>query len=247
MTTYRRSTSLTPEELFDEWLDDVYPVLQQTWIAGYLVGSDSIPYNQETSIRSWTETSRSRTFEDSRHHTMSPDDEPLNPIGETFELPDEEMPPGWRKIYHLRGEHPCRRAAFILTQAILEGANLQPTKVFRKVNGQAVKPEETPTCGFCGYVLVQPTSNRDLDWVPHVVRQKPQTLTFADEHTGPARHPQDAMHNLISEMDTFDSSEIRQESIHPASEEEEEALRQLGLDLQVYTQDIPDEESTSTK
>lgn len=219
----------SPDELFEDWLEDVTPILRETWLAGYqarYVGNPPVP------------------------KTPKPDLTAPSTKERNWELPDRELPPGWRKVFHMRGERPCRRAAYILTRPVQRGETVLPTEVLRKINGQVIDEHDETVCGSCGFVLYQLASNTDLDWAPHIVAPTTtEYLSFADEHTPVnGRHPVDAMQDFASTLhDPLEPEEILNEAQPLAIEEEEEALRKLGSDLQMFTQDLDDDEEDQSQ
>lgn len=219
-----------PEDLFERWLDDVYPVLKETWLAGWYAR------NQQARPRPAPERAQPK------RKPAEVDDRKPYP-GVLWEIPSEEMPPGWRKVYHLRGEQPCRQAGLIVTQALNVTNTYRMVDVCRKVNGQPLSSDDLAVCGFCGYELYETATNRDLDWTPHIVTPSNLSVSFGDEHTEePAVHPQDAFDHMVSEMDKPLNEEILDgpQTVDLMTEAEEEGLRELGAALNVYTVGLPD-------
>lgn len=236
----------SPEELFELWLDDVYPILKETWLAGYAARFAMTPERTRSSSRVPRQPSPVQD-------TMSP--YPQNSSGQTWELPNDQMPAGWRKVFHLRGEAPCRKAAMILTRPLHVGEKVLPQEVLRTINGNLVSADDIPLCGYCGFEFYELHSNRDLDWAPHLlVDNRPKTVTFADEYTpspagnGTYQHPIDAMDRMESSLSSpLVPEEILNEVQPLIIEQEEAALRELGERLQVYTRDIPDVSSEASE
>lgn len=237
----------TPEDLFERWLDDVIPILRETWIAGY----ERASYDGTTSssMRSTSNSSLRRQKSDDEEYQDLKDrlaEQEGTPEGLLWEMPNDELPPGWRKVYHTRGEQPCRNAALLVTRAVVYGEKADPIDVLRKVNGRKVSDDEVPECGYCGYQLEEPASNNDLDWEPHLVYPR-RNVRFADNPDETGLHPIDALHRLQENLHdpyTGDQDE-RFDGPQPLMlDDEEEALRRLGQELHVYAPNQNDDEET---
>lgn len=211
---------LTPpcEEMFNDWYEAIRPILLETWLAGF----------------------EANTNRSSPHQPIQTP--PLNQSnglqGAIWELPDDQMPEGWRKVQHRLGEYPCYRTALIITRFIRIGEKFSESPdLLRLVNGNKVTPNSPATCGFCGHELYQLTTNTDLDWAPHILPPSgKETVSFQDEHTDKPDIFQ--IPDVLSGLDSpISVEELDGEVPTMTLEAEEEALRQLAVAMGVGPDD----------
>lgn len=153
-----------------------------------------------------------------------------NPAKILSEILVDQLPATWRKVYHMYGPWACRKAALIVTRAIYANEMFDHT-VLRKINGLPVKDDEAPLCGSCG-AAIDPASNADLDWTPHIVEEPTtQTGEFVERVSDPVGVINE-MHNLrdtpITENDLFAPSVV-------LLNEEEEALLRIAEEHQEWS------------
>lgn len=162
-------------------------LLVRVWLDGYKYRAEEILEGQTIPVDSFSHKGvapdPAQGFFESSTLPVSPPTPPYTPKPpepvRTYEIPTDALPQGWRKVYHLRGEYPCGRAALIITRPVYadEKASLE---VLRFVNGTKPTPEEAPLCGGCGQPI-HPWSNADLEWEPHKLpARRSYSVSFAD-------------------------------------------------------------------
>ena len=171
-----------------------------------------------------------------------------------YEIPTEALPSGWRKVYHLRGDHPCGKPALLITRPVYadEKADLS---LLRFINGTAISPDDQSVCGSCRHPI-HVYSNADLDWMPHrLPARRTYTYSFAESLSqsepgpddtltsmdpAPTRHPASVLADMRTEIFQPYSAQD-EESVPPeplATHDELEELKSIAHDLGLP--DIPE-------
>lgn len=207
-----------PDEQFEQWYEAVRPLLRETYLAGYYA---------PRSPRADTQRSAPTPPVPDRPSFLSNTYDP-HQLGKTWEIPDDQMFPGWRKVFHLYGDNPCHKPALIITRLIRTGERISDDPdLLRTVGGNRISPSQPAICGYCGLALYDFTTNANLDWRPHLIPLTGrETVTFADEHKDKPDIFQlrDSLANLDAPLTT---EELDGETASLTIEEEESALMTL--------------------
>lgn len=240
MSSMASSTSVPAldEDEADEWIEEIRPLLRLAFKAG-----------QRSRRATPTKEAFQRTVQ--RVNAKSIPSEPESPKI-LSSIPDDKLPTGWRKVLHVYGEEPCRQPALLLKRMV---ANTEVVNIglIRRINGQLIRENDPAFCGSCGYELHNPFSRRDLDWAAHtytVPGSTIQTATFVEPVESndpssstsydPSRMTASDVVDASSVMDNIEN--LTKEAVtspvipdYPTDLRDEEALRDLAAQLEVYT------------
>lgn len=226
---------LTPygeaELAFEQWYREMRPILKETYIAAAMAKKPRLKARPPEEFADDYEELPAPEIRDRR--VRRPRSE-----GEMWELPNNQLPHQWRKVYHRNGEEPCDRAALIVTQPLPRGVPMKPLEVLRKINGDLWQASDIVTCGFCGYELHEATTNADLDWRPHLIAapSNPRTGEFVEPESRQP-HPQDVLQDMVTSLGTLPPDAPDEVYDRPQTlqlESEAEALLELGRQYMGY-------------